>query len=160
MKCENCFQQLFCFAVFILVVIIAMISLISLFSEQNIWLSMVSLSLSNSNQYCVSSASFKAIDNLLMKSALLCEFFLSLALAPMLVPLLRICLDRTNSFFSSCRYLNSFIMRNANALLFWSMISPISFPVLTPLCGLEAASASCISSNKLDFCSLTPSFPF
>ena len=120
------FYCLFCFAVFMLLVIIAMISLRSLFNEQKIFSSMISLSQSSSNQYCVSSAYFNAIDSLLMKSALLCEFFLSLAFAPILVPLLRICLERMNSLSTSFSCLYNFIMRKAKTLLFLSMMDSIN----------------------------------
>jgi hypothetical protein len=68
-------------SVFILAVSIAIISFKSLFSFSNCCLSIISLSISNSNQYAVSSASFNAIDSLFMKSALLCALWLSLTLA-------------------------------------------------------------------------------
>ena len=54
---------------------------------------------STSSQYSVSSASFKAIFSLLVKSALLCAFLLSRIFAPILVPERRICFERTYSFF-------------------------------------------------------------
>ena len=54
--------------------------------DSNCLLSIFSDSCSNSNQYIVSSASFKAMLNLFIKSALLCALRLSAMFAPMLVP--------------------------------------------------------------------------
>ena len=53
----------------------------------------------NSNQYSVSFASFKPIDNLGIKSALLCACSDSLLFAPIEVPERNNYLDKTNSFF-------------------------------------------------------------
>ena len=50
----------------------------------------------------------------------------NLAFAPILVPLLRICLERTNSLSTSFSCLYSFIIRKAKALLFLSMIDTIN----------------------------------
>ena len=56
-------------------------------------------------QYFVSEASFKAMLIFDTKSGVLCACSASDTFAPMLVPLRKSCLDRTNSFFVSFKCL-------------------------------------------------------
>jgi len=59
------------------------------------------VSYNKSNQYSVSLASFSEIDNLCIKSALLCACSASLIFAPIDVPERKTCFDKTNSFLSA-----------------------------------------------------------
>ena len=61
-------------------------------------------SFNNSIQYSVSLASFKAMLIFAAKSGFVCPRIPSFTLAPILVPLLSNCFERTNSLFSVVRY--------------------------------------------------------
>ena len=119
----------YCFILFFIVFIVdvnmAIISFRSLFNESYSILSIISLSNNNSNQYAVSSASFKAIDNLWIKSTSLWAFLLSLIFAPILVPLLKICLAIIYYFFSSFKNLENLIILTANCLDLSATVIPI-----------------------------------
>lgn len=69
------------------------------------------------NQYNVSRDSFDAIANLAQKSFFDCPASDSTTFAPIEVPLLSNCLDRTYSLRSSFRYLHNLIIRSANVKL-------------------------------------------
>ena len=81
-----------------------------------------SVALSNLSQYLVSVVSFNAIEILEMKSALLCACCASATFAPILVPERKSCLESTNSFFLSERYLYSLTILIAKSKLFFSII--------------------------------------
>ena len=68
--------------------------------SNSIWLRYFVLN-NKSNQYSVSFASFQAIDNLCIKSALLCACSHSVIFAPIDVPERKTCFDKTNSFLSA-----------------------------------------------------------
>ena len=109
--------SIFSFVFFIIFINVPIITLRSWSSDLNSFSEMVSELYNNSNQYSVSEDSLRAIDNLLIKSALLWAFLLSAMLAPILVPARYTCFDMIYSFLSIKRYLYSFIMRRANCLL-------------------------------------------
>ena len=108
LKVENYFafgSSLFSLIFLIIVTNIAISSLQSLSNELNILSSRYFVSWSRSSQYSVSSASLRAIFNLLRKSMRLCAFLDSLVFAPMLVPHRKSCFDITCSCFFSIRNL-------------------------------------------------------
>ena len=61
-----------------------------------------------------------------IKSAFDWPLLPSRTFAPMLVPLRKICLDITNSFFSAQKYLYILTILKANALLFFTIKFSIS----------------------------------
>lgn len=85
------------------------------------WLSFKSI-----NQYSVSLASFKAIFILFKKSALDCACAASLIKAPIDVPLLNSCFDKTNSVFSLISHWYKWTHRKANLYDFGSRILSIN----------------------------------
>ncbi|KAA6337894.1 hypothetical protein EZS27_014063, partial [termite gut metagenome] len=97
-------------------------SLQSLYMELNSvscknWLSFKSI-----NQYSVSFASLRAMFILFKKSALDWACSASFIKAPMEVPLLNTCLDKTNSFFSEISHLYSWIILKAKEYDFGATI--------------------------------------
>jgi len=96
---------------------VPIIVLRSLETESNSSCVMVSESFNSSNQYSVSSASFKEMLSLLIKSAVLYAFLLSAIFAPILVPLRQSCFDMIYSCRSSVRYLYRRIILKAKFLL-------------------------------------------
>lgn len=81
-----------------------------------------------SNQYSVSSASFKAIPSLLIKSALLTAHRASLVLAPIDIPLPATCFERTN-FLTSTNFSSRSTISQAKSNVFLTMT--LSFLFLT-----------------------------
>ena len=87
------------------------------------------VSYNNSSQYSDSLASLSEIFIFAEKSALLCPLIASFTFAPMLVPHLSNCFDKTNSFLLSDKYWYSLTTLTANALLFiWTTFSLILNP--------------------------------
>ena len=84
--------------------------------------SMYSVVFSNRSQYFASEDSFKAIDSLDTKSALLCACCDSATFAPMLVPARSNCLLIMYSCLLFCKSLQSLTISTANRKLFASII--------------------------------------
>jgi hypothetical protein len=70
-KIQNYFEW-FCFVFIIIAAMILIISSFSAISGKSLFSSTIFVAVKRRNQYLVSFASFKAISNLLVKSALLC----------------------------------------------------------------------------------------
>lgn len=96
-------------------------SVMSGWMESNSASDIYPVSFRSSNQYDVSLASFSAMFILLRKSASDCPYTPSATNAPIAVPLLRHCFDRTNSLRSVVSSLYSFTIRMAKAYDFSCM---------------------------------------
>ena len=112
------------------------ISSLSLYIESNSSFVRYLALLSSRNQYRDSLHSFRAMYILALKSSLLIPYSASAIFAPILVPLLSNCLDRTYSRFCSLvtRYWHRFMMRRAKSSFFFlnytthsSLLIPHSF---------------------------------
>ena len=97
-------------------------------------------------QYFVSEVSFNAIFIFETKSSLLCACSASATLAPMLVPLRSICLQRTYSFFVSVKYLYKLTIRTAKSKLFVSIMLSISITFNFPFSIINFLLFHCSSS--------------
>ena len=111
------FNLSFSFNLLMILTNVPIIVLSSLDTESNSSCVMVSESFNSSNQYSVSSASFKEMLSLLIKSAVLYAFLLSAIFAPILVPLRQSCFDMMYSCRSSVKYLYRKIILKAKFLL-------------------------------------------
>lgn len=109
--------DLFCLAVLVMALSIRIIVLQEKIMLSNSFDSRYWASCSNSSQYSVSPASFKAIYIFAVKSALLWANCASFIFAPMLVPLRSICWLRTNSLLFDTKWRYKLIIRKANDLL-------------------------------------------
>src|SRR5450432_998852 len=90
----------------------------SLFKDSYIFLLINDVATNKSNQYLDSFASFRPILSLCIKSFVLSACSASLIIAPIEVPLLIICLDKTYSPYSFFNYLCKFTILTANSKLF------------------------------------------
>ena len=111
------FNLSFSFNLLMILTNVPIIVLRSLETGSNSSCVMVSESFNSSNQYSVSSTSFKEMLSLLIKSAVLYAFLLSAIFAPILVPLRQSCFDMIYSCRSSVKYLYRKIILKAKFLL-------------------------------------------
>ena len=110
------------------------ISSLSLYIESNSSFDRYDALLSSRNQYRDSLHSFSAIYILALKSSLLIPNSASAIFAPILVPLLSNCFERTYSRFCSLVviYWYNFMMRSANSSLFsWTTLLIPHYSLLT-----------------------------